>query len=236
MKRSFFREYTERNTQWHLRPFCDAILDLHIMPENKKGIRILDIGCAKGFMVRMLREYGVEAYGVDVSEYAINNVPSDIRLYLRVANVENGTLPFQDGFFDFVVSMSTFEHLRLEQMSLTLKEIQRILKPDGMVIMNVPSPSNRKEAKKPEHITLLKKNDWILLFEKSGFNFDSRLSKLFDTFRIKEIAKLYVSSGHAFSFMGYQFFLPRCTRSVAAILMMFRRKLIAPNFSLIFTS
>lgn len=233
MKRSYFQDYTERNAKCHLKPFCDAIFDLHILPKNKKGIKVLDIGCAKGFMVKILRENGLEAYGVDVSEYAIGNAPSDINQYLFVANVESGMLPFNDGFFDFVVSMSTFEHLHSERMTFILREIQRILKPGGKIIINVPSPFNKKEAKKQEHITLLKR-DWILLFERSGFNSDLRLSESFDMFRIKEVANLYVSSEKAFSFMGCNFILPKRIRGVATILMIFRRKLLAPNFSLVF--
>ena len=43
--------------------------------------RILDYGCAKGYLVKALRLLGFDAYGVDVSEYAIDNVDSDIRKF-----------------------------------------------------------------------------------------------------------------------------------------------------------
>ncbi len=36
---------------------------------------VLDVGCAKGFLVQELRMLGVEAYGVDISEYAVNAAP-----------------------------------------------------------------------------------------------------------------------------------------------------------------
>ena len=53
------------------------------------GIRgVLDVGCAKGFLVRHLRKLGVDAWGTDISEYAISTAPADVRPYLRVATVQ----------------------------------------------------------------------------------------------------------------------------------------------------
>src|SRR5919109_521312 len=46
-----------------------------------KPRRVLDVGCAKGFLVECLRDRGVEAYGFDVSEYALGEVRPDIRRY-----------------------------------------------------------------------------------------------------------------------------------------------------------
>ena len=47
-----------------------------------KPRRVLDVGCAKGFLVEALRDRGVEAFGIDVSEYAIGEVRPDIRAIL----------------------------------------------------------------------------------------------------------------------------------------------------------
>lgn len=231
----FFQEYSAESTKWHLKPFFNAICGLRIVMRRKTGIKVLDIGCAKGFMVRMLREGGMEAYGVDASEYAISNAPSDVKSYLHLSDVESETLPFHDEFFDLVVSMSAFEHLHLERLMFVFRQINRVLKPEGLLVINVPSPLNKTEAKKPEHITMMKRADWTGFVEKFGFSFDPRLSELFDAFRVKEIAKLYISCGHAFSFMGLQFYLPKWTKDIVPLLMVLRRKLLAPNFSLVFS-
>jgi SAM-dependent methyltransferase len=196
---------------------------------RKTGIKVLDIGCAKGFMVRMLREGGMEAYGVDVSEYAINTAPPNVKSYLHLVDVESETLPFHDEFFDLVVSMSTFEHLHLERLVFVFMRAR------AFCIINVPSPLNKTEAKKPEHITMMKRENWTEFVEKFGFSFDPRLSELFDAFRVKEIAMLYISCEHAFSFMGRQFFLPKWAKAIVPLLMELRRKLLAPNFSLVFS-
>ena len=47
----------------------------------------LDAGCAMGFLVESLRDQGVEAYGLDVSDYALQRVREDIRPYCRLASV-----------------------------------------------------------------------------------------------------------------------------------------------------
>src|SRR5437870_13556529 len=49
--------------------------------------KVLDVGCAKGFLVECLRDRGVEAYGFDISEYAISQVRRDVRPYCKVASV-----------------------------------------------------------------------------------------------------------------------------------------------------
>ena len=49
--------------------------------------RVLDAGCAKGFLVEALRDRGIEAFGVDISEYAISEVRPDIREYCRVGSL-----------------------------------------------------------------------------------------------------------------------------------------------------
>jgi cyclopropane fatty-acyl-phospholipid synthase-like methyltransferase len=71
---------------------------------------VLEIGCAKGFLVKALRDLGVSAYGCDISEYAINEAPEVVRDYLYLVDItakEPITLPK----FDLIVSYDTFEHL-----------------------------------------------------------------------------------------------------------------------------
>src|SRR5262245_51681773 len=48
--------------------------------------RVLDVGCAKGFLVEQLRDLGVEAFGIDASEHAISEVRSDVKPFCRVAS------------------------------------------------------------------------------------------------------------------------------------------------------
>ncbi len=68
---------------------------------------VLDAGCAMGFLVESLRRRGVEAYGVDVSEYAIQRVHPDIQSYCRVGSIAE---PFPRQY-DLIVSIEVLEHM-----------------------------------------------------------------------------------------------------------------------------
>ena len=57
---------------------------------NVRPRTALDVGCAKGFLVEALRDRGVEAWGVDMSEYAIGEVREDIRGFCRVGSASSG--------------------------------------------------------------------------------------------------------------------------------------------------
>ena len=71
----------------------------------KNGDSLLDIGCAKGFMLYDLKEYlpNLDVYGVDISEYAINNAKEEVRDFCQVANAIS--LPFDDQSIDISISI-----------------------------------------------------------------------------------------------------------------------------------
>lgn len=85
---------------------------------------VLDIGCAKGYLVYMLRQRGIEAYGVDWSEYAIASASADARPYLRCASALD--LPYQEGEFALAVSFDVLEHLDDDAARLALAEAARV--------------------------------------------------------------------------------------------------------------
>jgi ubiquinone/menaquinone biosynthesis C-methylase UbiE len=90
------------------------------------GQRVLDIGCARGFLVKDLMTAcpGLEAFGLDISEYALKTCEKEVvgRLHLGSAD----RLPFPDGSFDCVVSINTIHNLPRDRVVVALKEIQRL--------------------------------------------------------------------------------------------------------------
>jgi SAM-dependent methyltransferase len=93
--------------------------------ELQPGGRVLDVGCAKGFLVHDLRTVaGLDAVGVDVSEYAIEHVMEEARPYVSVANAVE--LPFEDDEFELVLSINTLHNLRLPDLERALLEIERV--------------------------------------------------------------------------------------------------------------
>ena len=83
--------------------------------EIKKSDVILDFGCAKGFLVKALRELGFLAFGTDISEYAVEQADGATRPYL-----------FKDGIimdmrFDWVIAKDVLEHIAEHELIPTLK-------------------------------------------------------------------------------------------------------------------
>ena len=89
---------------------------------------LLDVGCGKGFMLFDLYKMipGINLAGIDISEYAINNSPKDIKKFLSVANAKK--LPFPSKSFDVVISINTIHNLEKDECAEALQEIKTILK------------------------------------------------------------------------------------------------------------
>jgi len=85
----------------------------------------LELGCAKGFLVQAMRMIGVEAYGVDVSEYALSHSHPDIRQFLHRHSAADLSA-FPDNYFDLVWSWDFMEHLDEDEIISCLKESLRV--------------------------------------------------------------------------------------------------------------
>ena len=92
----------------------------------KPGMRVLDVGCGKGFLVKdlMLECPGLEAFGLDISHYALMHCEKEVigRLHLGSAD----SMPFPDGSFDCVVSLNTIHNFTRDGAVLAMREIQRL--------------------------------------------------------------------------------------------------------------
>ena len=93
----------ERNDHWL--EFFGRIADAIV--RDLRPATVLDAGCAMGFLVEALRERGVDARGIDVSEYAISQVDESVREHCSVGSL---TEPIE-GRFDLVVCIEVLEHI-----------------------------------------------------------------------------------------------------------------------------
>jgi len=85
----------------------------------KRGQTVLDFGCAKGYAVKALRLLGRSGFGVDVSEYAIKCVDSDVKrfcLHKKGPTYNDRKLGFPRSF-DFCIAKDVFEHLSVFELS-----------------------------------------------------------------------------------------------------------------------
>lgn len=127
---------------------------------------VLDVGCAKGFLVKAFAELGVEVWGVDVSEYALASASDDVRGHLRQVDLNQGILPFSGGYFDFVTFLGTIECLN--DHGNVLREIRRILKPGGgLYIKTIYRTDPQDTIRRNVH----SRGFWLKELRRHGFKF-----------------------------------------------------------------
>lgn len=144
----------ERSEQW-LR-FFGAIADRIVQEIAPRTV--LDAGCAMGFLVEALRDRGVEAYGLDISEYAIQQVRPDMRPYCWVGSVTD-PLPRR---YDLIVCIEVLEHLPPEQAEEAVANLCR----HADDILFSSTPWDRDEA---THRNVQPPEYWAELFARQGF-------------------------------------------------------------------
>lgn len=139
------------------------------------GSRILEVGCAKGFLVKDLLAAcpGIEAYGLDISKYALMHCEPEVvgRLHLGTAEV----LPFPSGCFDAVICLNTLHNLPRERCKTALREIERLAPGKGFVTVDsYRTPEQR--ALFLEWVLTAEHHDypegWIALFREAGYSGD----------------------------------------------------------------
>lgn len=104
------------------------------------GMRVLDVGCGRGEVVRRCIQLGAQAYGVDYAPTALQiarnvgrNAGNDVgNFYLANARY----LPFPSRSFDRVLMFDLVEHLHPWELRQALAEVYRVLRPDGKLIVH----------------------------------------------------------------------------------------------------
>ncbi|HKO97207.1 MAG TPA: class I SAM-dependent methyltransferase [Pyrinomonadaceae bacterium] len=133
----------EENHWWYrgrrkiIRSFVEAISRAKsgsLNPNSKSVFEVLDVGCGTGANLEMLSEFSVPA-GVDISAEAVSYCHA--RGFPHVKNGAAETLPFDADSFDLVTALDVVEHL--DDDVATLKEMRRVVKPDGRILLFVPA-------------------------------------------------------------------------------------------------
>jgi len=139
----------------------------------KKGDRVLDIGCAKGFLVKDLLSIGIEAYGIDVSEYALKNCEPEVigRLHLGSAD----KISFPDKSFAATISINVIHNLSRERCITALKEMERLAPGKGYVQVDSYRTSEEKKLFLSWVLTGATHHypeEWKKLFKEANYNGD----------------------------------------------------------------
>jgi len=146
-------------------PFCKRIIEELRISEDDK---ILDFGCAKGYLVKAFRLLGIDAYGADISEYAIKSAPSDIRNFLFLIDENCCNL---NSYYDWIIAKDTLEHITYENIDNILLKLRSLCKKMFCII---PLGDGEKYIEYDNNLDIthfIKESLewWIEKFEKSDF-------------------------------------------------------------------
>lgn len=139
------------------------------------GARILDVGCAKGFLLHDFQELlpGAKIAGIDVSDYAISNAMPEVKDRLTVGNAT--ALPYPDKSFDLVVSINTLHNLRLPALCTALGEMERVSKEHKYVVMDSYGSEAQKDNLLNWQLTcecFFTPEEWEWVFSQCGYSGD----------------------------------------------------------------
>ena len=137
-----------------------------------KKPKILDIGCGKGYLLFDFLKVIPDAqiYGLDISEYALRNAKPEIKDKLIIGKATD--LPFEDNYFDLVISINTLHCLEAGDLFRALKEMERV----GKKYKYLCVESYRNEIEKANLLywqvsceAFNTPNEWLWWFKQSGY-------------------------------------------------------------------
>ncbi|MCL2839399.1 MAG: glycosyltransferase [Defluviitaleaceae bacterium] len=123
---------------------------------------VLDVGCAWGYLVTALRDLGVEAYGLDISSYAISKVRDDIKQYCTVGSVLDDLPSEFPDYYDVVVTIEMIEHLHEEEC---MAAIEKLCNYSDKIIMS----SSSDDITEPTHFNVQQPEYWAKRFAQFGY-------------------------------------------------------------------
>ena len=141
----------------------------------KAGDRVLDVGCAKGFLVKDLMKVcpGLEAFGLDISEYALMHCEPEVVGRLHLGSGDR--LPFPDGSFSAVISINTVHNFTRQDAIRAVKEIERLAPGRGYIQVDSYRTPEQRELFMSWVLTA-KFHDypqgWVKLFEEAAYSGD----------------------------------------------------------------
>jgi len=147
----------------------------HIAEELVRSLKprtILDVGCAIGFLVEAFWRRGVRAYGIDVSNYAITQVPDDLKGFCSVGSV---TEPLPENFpqsYDLLTCIEVLEHMPPDEGKTAIKNMAS--KTRSILFSSTPH-----DLVEPTHVNVRPVIYWLQSFAEVGFYPDLRFDASF---------------------------------------------------------
>ena len=141
----------------------------------KPGDRVLDVGCARGFLVKDMMSVcpGLEVFGLDISEYALMTCEPEVVGRLHLGSCDK--LPFPDGSFQAVIAINTVHNLPREQCLQAVREIERLAPGKGYIQVDSYRTDEEEELFLDWVLTAhthYRPEGWKQLFAEAGYTGD----------------------------------------------------------------
>ena len=169
------RKYGYGGYKYHPRFWQPVVPDFQKYYRLSSKSRILDVGCAKGFMLYDFMQIipGIKVRGIDISQYAIANALPEMQPFLSVVDAKK--LPFPDQSFDLVISINTVHNLPIEECKQALQEIQRVTNEHAFITVDAyrtPEEKARMNMWNLTAKTYMSVDEWKKLFKDVGYRGD----------------------------------------------------------------
>ena len=154
------------------KPVAKRIIDTYSLTDHS---HVLDVGCGKGFLMHEINLLcpGIKVYGLDISEYALNNAKNEVKDKITLGCATN--LPWPKNKFDLVISINTLHNLQNYKLHSALKEIGRVSRKNKYVCVE----SYRSEEEKANLLfwqltceSFCTPDEWKWWFEMTGYDGD----------------------------------------------------------------
>jgi SAM-dependent methyltransferase len=122
---------------------------------------VLDVGCAFGFLVEELRALEVDAWGIEVSTYALEQVAPEVEPFCRLASITD-PLPRQ---YSLITCIEVLEHLPPEVTELAVRNMCE----SADLILVSTTPGHFDD---PTHVNVRPLDEWASMFARHGFVHD----------------------------------------------------------------
>ena len=144
------------------------------------GDRVLEIGCAKGFVLVEFQKLGMTVFGIDASDYAVRHAYRDVRPFIILGDA--AALPFPEETFDLVYGKEILPHLSGSQLDDAMRESMRVSK--GQVFFEIQCGRTVHELEyltrwDATHKTIRPPEWWDARFRKLNYSGDCHFKVLF---------------------------------------------------------
>jgi ubiquinone/menaquinone biosynthesis C-methylase UbiE len=112
-----------------------------LISKSHRSGKILDVGCGS-YPYFLTTTKFKEKYGIDPSLDL--SLVKDAGIILKKIKINKETLSFANNYFDVVTMLAVFEHIEHNDLIAVIKEIRRVLKKDGVLIITTPAPWSDK--------------------------------------------------------------------------------------------